>query len=94
MAAWVSRVGLTRDTHGPTKGPIIARTSPKWTSTQFAYAALAANGSCLLVLLLNLVTGNAWWQVAVAIAVGCLVIGGVLGFRSRSLRIRERRGDF
>jgi hypothetical protein len=75
------------------KGTVIA-SKPKWTSTQYAYAGLAANGSCLLVLILNLVSGNAFWQVAVAIAVGCLVFGAVFGFQARRKRIHERRGDF
>lgn len=46
------------------------------------------------MLLLNLVSANAFWQVAVGLAVCCLIVGAVFGFQARRLRIRERRGDF
>lgn len=62
----------------------------RWTSTQFVLYALLFNGLCLMVLLANLLTGNAWWKVAVPVAVVCLLLGGLAGFQARRLRLRER----
>ncbi len=62
----------------------------RWTSAQFAYLALALNGLCLVVLFANLLTGNTWWEIAVPIAIGFLVLGGLSGFQTRRLRVKER----
>lgn len=64
----------------------------RWTSAQYSYLALGLNGGCLVVLFANLLTGNQWWQVAVAIAVGLLIVGGLSAFQARRLRLHERRG--
>jgi hypothetical protein len=53
--------------------------------------ALGLNGTCLLVLFANLLTRNAWWEVAVSIAVVCLALGATAGFQSRRQRMKERR---
>lgn len=44
----------------------------------------------MMVLLANLLTGNAWWRVAVPIAVVCLFLGGLAGFQARRLRLKGR----
>ncbi len=62
----------------------------RWTSAQFAYLALGLNGLCLLILFANLLTGNSWWEIAVPFAVGCLLLGGLSGFQTRRLRLKER----
>ena len=61
----------------------------RWTSAQYAYLALALNGLCLLVLLANLMTANAWVGIAVPAAAVFLLLGAVVGFRTRRLRKRE-----
>lgn len=65
----------------------------RWSSAQFAYLALGLNGMCLVVLFANLLTGNTWWEVAVPVAIGFLVLGGLAGFQTRRLRVRERHQD-
>jgi hypothetical protein len=62
----------------------------RWSSTRFVLFAFTFNALCLLVLLANLLTGNAWWKVAVPIAVVCLLFGGLAGFLARRLRLKER----
>ncbi|WP_251454354.1 hypothetical protein [Microbacterium sp. Marseille-Q6648] len=61
-----------------------------WSSTRFVLWAFSFNALCLVVLLANLLTGNAWWKVAVPIAVVCLVLGGLAGFLARRRRLKER----
>jgi hypothetical protein len=73
----------------PRPGPTSSR--PRWTAAQWSYLALALNGGCLVVLFANLLTGNTWWQGAVSIAIGLLVLGGLSAFNARRLRARERR---
>ncbi len=65
----------------------------RWTSAQYAYLALTLNGLCLVVLFANLLTGNTWWGVAVPIAIGFLVLGGLSGLQTRRLRSKERNRD-
>jgi len=62
-----------------------------WTSMHFSYAALALNGLGLVVLFANLLSGNSWWETAIAIALGCFALGGLSALRARILRTRERR---
>ncbi|GGI42760.1 hypothetical protein GCM10010988_40650 [Cnuibacter physcomitrellae] len=62
----------------------------RWTSTQWALLAFGLNAACLLVLFVNLLTGNAWWEAAVAVAAVCLGLGGAAAFQTRRLRIKER----
>ncbi|TAJ46616.1 MAG: hypothetical protein EPO52_13715 [Herbiconiux sp.] len=62
-----------------------------WTSMHFSYAALALNGLGLVVLFANLLSGNSWWETAIAIALGCFALGGLCALRARILRTRERR---
>jgi len=62
----------------------------RWASTRFVLYAFSFNGLCLMVLLANLLTGNAWWRVAVPIAVVCLFLGGLAGFQARRLRLKGR----
>ncbi|WP_298740903.1 hypothetical protein [uncultured Microbacterium sp.] len=62
----------------------------RWSSTRFVLLAFSFNALCLVVLLANLLTGNAWWKVAVLIAVVCLFLGGLAGFLARRLRLKER----
>jgi len=61
-----------------------------WSSTRFILLAFSFNVLCLMVLLANLLSGNAWWKVAVPIAVVCLLLGGLAGFLARRLRLKER----
>jgi hypothetical protein len=53
--------------------------------------ALGLNGLCLLILFANLMTGNSWWEIAVPVAVGFLLLGGLCGFQTRRLRLKERQ---
>lgn len=63
----------------------------RWSSTRFAYLALALNGLGVAILVANMLAGNVWVPVAVPIAAGCLLLGGVSGFQTRRLRLKERR---
>lgn len=64
---------------------------PAWASTQYSYVALALNGLGLVVLFANLIGGNTWWEIAVPIALGCFVLGGLSALQARRLRSKERR---
>lgn len=63
---------------------------PRWSADTFSLAAFGMNALCLVVLLVNLVTGNAWWQAAIVVAGLCLLTGGVFALLSRRLRHRAR----
>lgn len=71
--------------------PVPPADRPRWTSAQYSYLALGLNGGCLIVLFANLLTRNEFWQVAVAVAIGLLVLGGLSAFQARRLRTKERR---
>jgi hypothetical protein len=71
--------------------PVPPADRPRWTSAQYSYLALGLNGGCLIVLFANLLTRNEFWQVAVAVAIGLIVLGGLSTFQARRLRTKERR---
>lgn len=73
-----------------TTKPKDSRRLLRWSSTQFAYLALALNGMSVAILVSSFLAGNVWWQVAVPVAVGFLLLGAIAGFQTRRLRIRER----
>ncbi|MFB2555327.1 hypothetical protein [Herbiconiux liangxiaofengii] len=73
----------------PTTPPTGER--PRWTSAQYSYLALGLNALCLIVLFGNALSANRWWQIAVPVAVGFIVLGGLSGIQARRLRTKERR---
>lgn len=63
----------------------------RWSSTHFAYLALALNGLGVAILVASLLAGNVWSWLAVPAAVGFLLLGAIAGFQTRRLRLKERR---
>ena len=61
------------------------------TSAHYSLLAFGLNAAALIVLFANLLTGNTWWQIAVPIALGGLLLGGLSALQSRRLRSKERR---
>lgn len=61
-----------------------------WSFTTYTIAAFACSGLAVALLIFNAATGNEMLPVLLPIAVGALVLGGILSVRARVLRYRSR----
>jgi len=61
-----------------------------WSFTTYTVAAFACSGFAVALLIVNAATGNSMLSTLLPVAIGALVLGGILSVRARVLRYRSR----
>ena len=61
-----------------------------WSFTTYTVAAFACSGFAVALLIVNAATCNSMLSTLLPVAIGALVLGGILSVRARVLRYRSR----
>ncbi|MEC5184792.1 hypothetical protein RCH12_002262 [Cryobacterium sp. MP_3.1] len=61
-----------------------------WSFTTYTVAAFACSGFAVALMIVNAATGNTMLTTLLPVAIGALVLGGILSVRARVLRYRGR----